>query len=283
MSFGSRLQAIRHAHGITQEEFAQQLNVTRQAVSKWESSRGYPEMEKIIYICSHYGVTMDELFQDEVPSARSAPGEQPEPETEDRGLSSPPLQQALSNFFANLSPHNQWSFGVGVSSVLIVLLVLFCLLCTTIAKGESDDMTMKIVWFALLILFGVGEAVTVGLTSIWFAVGSLGALICALLGAHLWVQIGVFLALSGLALALMRPLAKRFLTPGYSATNADRVIGADAVVTVQIDNLLGRGQVKIAGQEWTARSQDDRIIPVGTQVKVLRIEGVKVFVAQKEE
>ena len=82
MSFGSRLQEIRREHGITQEEFAQQLNVTRQAVSKWESSRGYPEMEKLLYICSHYGVTMDQLFQDEVPALRPAaqpPEEEPEP------------------------------------------------------------------------------------------------------------------------------------------------------------------------------------------------------------
>lgn len=282
MSFGTRLQAIRHKHGITQEEFAQQLNVTRQAVSKWESSRGYPEMEKILYICNHYGVTMDELFQDEVSSPPSAHSAQPDQKAEEPALSSPPLKQSLDNFFANLSPHNQWSFGVVVSSVLVALLVLFCLLCITVAKGESDNMIWKIVWLVLLILFGAGEAITVGLTSIWFAVGALGALICALLGAQIWLQISVFLALTGVSLALMRPLAKRFLTPGYSATNADRVIGADAVVSRTIDNLLGQGQVKIAGQEWTARSQDDEVIPAGTLVRVLRIEGVKVFVAKKE-
>ena len=71
MSFGSKLQALRRKHGVTQEEFAQQLNVTRQAVSKWESSRRYPEMEKILFICNHYGVTMDELFRDELPAPQS--------------------------------------------------------------------------------------------------------------------------------------------------------------------------------------------------------------------
>ena len=89
--------------------------------------------------------------------------------------------------------------------------------------------------------------------------------------------------MSGLSLALLRPLAKRFLTPGYSATNADRVIGQEAVVTLEINNLLGQGQVKIAGQSWTARSQDEEIISAGETVKVLRIEGVKVFVARQEE
>jgi len=282
MSFGSRLQALRHRHGITQEAFAQQLNVSRQAVSKWESSRGYPEMEKILYICKHYGVTMDELFADEVPV--------PDPEqTRQDGLpeeappDSPPLKQSLGNFFTNLSPKDQWVFGTAVSSVVLVLVALFFLLCTTMAKGASDGMTLKVAWLALLILFSIGEAITVGLTSVWFAVGALGALLCALVGGNIWLQIGVFLALSGLALALVRPLAKKFLTPGYSATNADRVIGQEAVVTQSIDNLKGQGQVNIAGQTWTARSQDDAVIPEGTLVRVLRIEGVKVFVIPKEE
>ena len=144
-------------------------------------------------------------------------------------------------------------------------------------------MTWKIAWLALLILFSVGEAVTVGLTSVWFAVGALGALLCALAGGSLWLQLGVFLALSGLSLALVRPLAKKFLTPGYSATNADRVIGQEAVVIQTIDNLHGQGQVNIAGQAWTARSQDDTVIEAGTTVQVLRIEGVKVFVSPIEE
>lgn len=141
-------------------------------------------------------------------------------------------------------------------------------------------------WLAALIVFAVGEALTVGLTSVWFAVGALGALIAAGLGGGIWMQVAVFLVLSGLSLVLVRPLARRFLAPGYSATNADRVIGADAVVTQEIDNLRGQGQVNIAGQIWTARSQDDLVLPVGTEVKVLRIEGVKVFVvprAAKEE
>ena len=282
MSFGSRLQALRHQHGITQEAFAQQLNVSRQAVSKWESSRGYPEMEKLLYICRHYGVTMDELFADEVPPPKTAQ-EEPAEAGQEEAAGGPTLKQSLGNFFTNLSPRDQWVFGTAVSSVVLVLVALFFLLCTTMAKGASDGMTLKVAWLALLILFSIGEAITVGLTSVWFAVGSLGALLCALVGGGIWVQIIVFLVLSGLSLALVRPLAKKFLTPGYSATNADRVIGREAVVTQTIDNLRGQGQVNITGQTWTARSQDDTVIPEGALVRVLRIEGVKVFVALKEE
>lgn len=285
MPFGTRLQELRHKHGITQEQFAQQLNVSRQAVSKWESSRGYPEMEKLLYICSHYHVTMDELFADELPAAPVVRETQQPPrgEEEEPVAEGPTLKQSLGNFFTNLSPRDQWVFGTAVTSVLLVLLALFFMLCTTIAKGASDDMTMKIAWLALLVLFGVGEAVTVGLTSVWFAIGALGGLATALVGGDIWLQIGAFLVLSGLSLALVRPLARRFLLPGYSATNADRVIGTDAVVVQEINNLMGQGQVKIAGQAWTARSQDDSVIPTGETVKVLRIEGVKVFVTRQEK
>ena len=280
MSFGSRLQALRHRHGITQEAFAQQLNVSRQAVSKWESSRGYPEMEKLLYICRHYGVTMDELFADEVPPSAEPGGQDGAEQTQ--LTDGPTLKRSLGNFFTNLSPKDQWAFGTFVSSVVLVLVALFFLLCTTMAKGVTNGMTLKVAWLALLILFSVGEAITVGLTSIWFAVGAPGALMCALVGGGVWLQVGVFLALSGLTLALVRPLAKKFLAPGYSATNADRVIGQEAVVTQTVDNLHGQGQVNIAGQTWTARSQDDTVIPEGALVRVLRIEGVKVFVALKE-
>ncbi len=136
----------------------------------------------------------------------------------------------------------------------------------------------KIVWLVLLLLFAGGEAVSVGLTSIWFAAGALAALIAALLGGALWIQITLFLAVSLLFLAAVRPLAKRYLNDKVEATNADRVIGAEAKVTEDIDNIHGKGAVIIRGMTWSARSQDDGPIPTGTLVRVLRIEGVKVFV-----
>ena len=139
-------------------------------------------------------------------------------------------------------------------------------------------MQMTTIWLFAMIALVMAEAATVGLTFLWFAVGALGALVTAALGADLWIQIVVFLVLSALALALVRPLAAKVLLPKKEATNADRILGTTAVVTREISNLLGQGEVKIAGQPWTARSQDDSVIPEGTRVKVLRIEGVKVFV-----
>ena len=143
-------------------------------------------------------------------------------------------------------------------------------------------MPPKIVWLTLLLVFGIGEAATVGLTSAWFALGSLAALICTMLGGAIWLQVVVFVLVSAVSLALVRPLAKKFLVPNYSATNADRVIGQTAIVLQAIDNLNGQGQVTIAGQTWTARSESGAVLAEGTQVRVLRIEGVKVFVTPVE-
>ena len=282
MSFGTRLQVLRHSNGITQEQFAQQLNVSRQAVSKWESSKGYPEIEKIIYICNHYGVTMDELFLDEVPPKTPAAQSEPDP-TEEPPLENKPLKSALSNFFSNLSPRDQYTFAFGVGTVMLLLIVLFCLFCTTISKGESDEVILKFTWLALLILFTIGEAVTVGLTSIWFAAGSLAALIFALLEAPLWLQIAVFMVVSALCLLAIRPVMQKYFNSNVEATNADRILGSEAIVTEDILNIQGKGAVAIGGLTWSARSEHDVPIPSGTLVRVLRIEGVKVFVEELKE
>ena len=71
------------------------------------------------------------------------------------------------------------------------------------------DTVYQIVWLALLIIFAVAEAATVGLTSVWFAIGSLGALVCALAGGNIWLQLGIFIVLSLVCLVALRPLAKK--------------------------------------------------------------------------
>ncbi len=142
---------------------------------------------------------------------------------------------------------------------------------------DAESMLM-IIWLVLLVIFSASEAVTVGLTSIWFAAGALAALIAALLGGALWIQLALFLAVSLLCLLAVRPLAKRHLNNRVVPTNADRVIGAEAQVTEDIDNVHGKGAVIIRGIAWSARSEDGRPVSAGTMVRVLRIEGVKVFV-----
>ena len=139
---------------------------------------------------------------------------------------------------------------------------------------------MQILWLVLLIIFAASEAVTVGLTSIWFAAGALVALLAALLGGPMWVQITLFLAVSLLCLGAVRPLAKQHLNDKVEPTNADRVIGRQAVVTEDIDNLKATGAVKIFGVLWSARGAEDTPIPAGSTVIVKEIDGVKLIVSK---
>ena len=137
----------------------------------------------------------------------------------------------------------------------------------------------SILWLIALIALLVLEAATVGLVSLWFALGSLAALITSFFVHNIWVQFGVFLAVSLVSLLIIRPLARRYVTPKQVATNADRAVGAEGVVTEDIDNLKATGQVSVKGAIWTARTENDTVITAGTTIKVLRIEGVKLIVA----
>ncbi len=139
-------------------------------------------------------------------------------------------------------------------------------------------MGFKVFWLAAMIALCVGEAATVGLVCIWFAAGALGAFLAACAGVQLWLQLIVFAVVSALTLALVRPAAERHVKPQRSPTNADRVVDQTATVTEAVDNEAGTGQVSVLGQVWTARSELGVVIPAGTQVKIRRIEGVKVFV-----
>ena len=134
-------------------------------------------------------------------------------------------------------------------------------------------------WVAALVVFLIVEAVTAGLVSIWFVFGSLVALICAALGAAVWLQIFWFVIVSVATLVLTRPLVKRYVDSRSVATNVDRSLGRAAVVTERIDNLAATGAVKLDGVVWTARSTDDAVaIETGERVTVRAIEGVKLIV-----
>ena len=139
---------------------------------------------------------------------------------------------------------------------------------------------MTIFWLIAFFVFAVGEAGTVGLVSVWFAVGALAAMFATALGAGLWLQVTVFLGISALALALFKPLSSKILKPRVSATNADRVIGGVARVTEAVNNEKASGAVYVDGKTWTARSTDGSVIPAGEQVLVRKIEGVKLLVDQ---
>ncbi len=138
-------------------------------------------------------------------------------------------------------------------------------------------------WLIAFVVFLLVEAFTVGLTSIWFAIGSLAALFCAQLKGPIWLQTVWFLGVSVLTLIFTRPLAKKYVNARQQPTNADRSIGRCGMVTETIDNLRSTGQVKLDGRFWTARSLSGEPIEKGSIVITREIRGVKLFVEKVRE
>lgn len=143
-------------------------------------------------------------------------------------------------------------------------------------------MNMTIIWLVLLIVMIVIELATMGLTTIWFAGGSLVATIAAACSAPIWLQVTLFFVVSLVLLWFTRPIAVKYFNKDRIRTNVEAMVGRQGVVTSEIDNLEGIGEVKIGGMEWTARTiMDGMKLPVGTVVIVCAVDGVKVIVQPK--
>lgn len=137
-------------------------------------------------------------------------------------------------------------------------------------------------WLGATVLFGALEIATSGiLVCIWFALGALAAMFSAFFVESFVVQLVVFLLVSAAALALTRPLVKKY-TQAKTPTNADRLLGRTAQVTEAIDNEKGLGSVFVDGKTWTARSISGEAIAEGTSVTVEALEGVKLMVKVSE-
>lgn len=272
MAFGDRLQEIRHRSGLTQEQFAEQLQVSRQAVSKWESGRGYPEIEKILYICQRYQVMPNELFGEEAGVVQAEKTTAQETAAQPGKAASHNLKTALTSFFYNLSPKNKW---LGAATLLGI--ALLSLLLGACLKGGTTNM-MTMIWIGAIVVFGIAEAMTAGLVSIWFVIGSVAGLIAAICSGPMWLQVALFFVVSVLTLVATRPLVNRMTAKDNVATNADRVLGNMARVTEAIDNTIPTGAVYIDGKTWTARSAHGEVIAVSEMVRVVKMEGVKLIV-----
>ena len=139
--------------------------------------------------------------------------------------------------------------------------------------------SMTAVWLVAMIVLLIIEGIVPGLVSIWFAIGAFAAMISAILGAPLWLQVLWFFAVSILTLCLTRPFAKKYVNSRATPTNADMLIGKECVVTEEIDNVLGTGTVTVGGKVWTARTEEpDGKAETGTVMTVVKIEGVKLIV-----
>lgn len=140
------------------------------------------------------------------------------------------------------------------------------------------------VWLLLLIVMIVTELITMGLTTIWFAGGAIIAIILAVLHVPVAIQIAAFLVVSIVLLIFTRPIAVRYFNHDRLKTNVESMIGRQAVVISEIDNLNGIGQIQVNGQEWSARTvEDGQVIPVGEVVVIKAVSGVKLIVELKNK
>ena len=145
-------------------------------------------------------------------------------------------------------------------------------------------MSMTILWIAIIVIMAVIEALTLGLTTVWFAGGGIVAAIFAALGAPVVVQVILFLVVSILLLYFTRPIAVKAFNKTRTLTNSEGLVGKHAYVTEEIDNIKATGKVKIDGMEWTARTKaDGTVIGVGSLISVISIEGVKAIVEEIKE
>ncbi len=149
--------------------------------------------------------------------------------------------------------------------------------------GAIFENPSLLLWLILMLVFIVVEATSAALISIWFAAGSLAAMVIAALGLPVWLQILVFIAVSGIVLLMAKPLISRHINQKAEKTNADRVIDAVGLVKTDINPIASAGQVEVMGQLWSARSVNQLPIPAGSQVRVVAIEGAKLLVEPHAE
>ncbi|MGP1432863.1 MAG: NfeD family protein [Catonella sp.] len=133
-------------------------------------------------------------------------------------------------------------------------------------------------WLMAFIILVVMEFLTMGLTTVWFAIGALAAFFASLFGATLWIQIILFLIISLVVLVVYRPLAVKYVNSRRTKTNIDDLIGKEAKVVERIDNVNQIGRVVLNGMDWSARTTIGGTIEVDTIVKVVDVQGVKLIV-----
>ena len=138
---------------------------------------------------------------------------------------------------------------------------------------------LNLIWIGLFIILLIIEVFTVGLTTIWFAIGALAAACVNTLGANLIIQVIVFLAVSIVLMIFTRPWAAKHLNKNRLRTNYESKIGEIIKITERVDNLRQTGRSIVDGQEWTVRSQDNNVILEKDELaKVISVSGVKLIV-----
>ncbi len=136
---------------------------------------------------------------------------------------------------------------------------------------------MVYIWVLIIVLLTFVEIMTVNLTTIWFVVSGLLSLVSSFLTDNFLIQFGIFVVVGIILLVTTRPIMTKFLKKKDVATNTDRIIGMEGIVTENISKKEN-GEVKVDGKKWTAYA--DKAIKKDTVVEVLEINGVKIKVKE---
>ena len=140
------------------------------------------------------------------------------------------------------------------------------------------------IWLGLVAVLLLAEAMTVGLTTIWFAGGALVAAIASFFQVNLVIQVLLFLVISLVLLIFTRPWATRFMNSNREKTNVDSLIGESAVILEKVDNLKETGKAQVRGMEWTVRTEkDEETVEKGEVVTIVKVQGVKLIVKRRKE
>ena len=134
------------------------------------------------------------------------------------------------------------------------------------------------IWLIASGIFFICEIITVGFLVFWLGVGALIAMIVSLFTSNIIVQMSVFVISSGLLIFATRPLVNKISKKDVVPTNVYSLIGKKAIVTEEINWVTGKGLIKFEGEVWSAKSKEQVNIPVGSEVEIVSIEGVKAFV-----
>jgi membrane protein implicated in regulation of membrane protease activity len=139
-------------------------------------------------------------------------------------------------------------------------------------------MTVGMMWLIAVAVFLVLEGITYQLVSIYLAVGAIGGMVTYLLGFGVGAQTAVFVVISALLLAVLRPVSMKLVKKEKLKTNVDGLVGKKVYITKEVNNLEGSGEGKVNGALWSVKSADDTIIKKDTAAVIERIEGVKLVV-----
>ena len=138
-------------------------------------------------------------------------------------------------------------------------------------------------WYVWLIIAGICfilEIITVGFLIFWLGIGALLSMLTSFITDDIAIQTIVFVVSSALLIPLTKPLVNKYINSKTVQTNAYSIIEKKGIVTIEINPIEATGQIKVNGEIWSAKSENGKVIPVGTEVKILSIDGVKAIVQE---